>query len=421
MVVGILSVIGFNVVDTWFIAQLGTDQLAAIGFTFPVVFTLGSLSLGLGAGAASLISRAIGRGDRYQVRCLTTDSLLLTLLLVAILIALGLTTIDPLFRLLGAEERLLPLIRDYMLIWYPGMLFLAVPMVGNNIIRATGDATFPSLVMLIAGVVNAILDPIFIFGMFGMPRLELQGAAIATVIARLITLIAALGVLHLREKLILWGAVPLSRLRENWALLMRITLPAGGAAAVEPAARGVITALIALFGAEAVAGFAVATRIEALLLIPLFALMTGIGPFVGQNWGANRRDRIDQALRIGYRFSLLWGVSIALLLALSGGLLTALFDPNPRVVEVSRLYLLLVPITFVAEGIAMMAGAAWLAIGRSGAALLLTAIRFALLYLPLAYLGAHYFAIPGIFAAAVIANLAVGLIALLWTPKLLRS
>ncbi|MEL7053459.1 MAG: MATE family efflux transporter, partial [Cyanobacteria bacterium J06588_5] len=122
MVGGIFALVAFNLADTYFVGQLGTTQLAAMSFTFPVVMTLGSLALGLGVGASSIIARAIGQGDRSRVQRFTTNSLTLGLSMVALLSAIGLLTIDPLFRLLGAGPETLPFIREYMQIWYFGMV-----------------------------------------------------------------------------------------------------------------------------------------------------------------------------------------------------------------------------------------------------------------------------------------------------------
>ncbi len=139
MVGGIFAITTFNLVDTFFVARLGTDELAAMGFIFPVVMFVQSIALGLGIGTASVVSRAIGEGDHRKVRRLTTDSLILAVLLVVLFVTVGLLTINPLFTLMGATPEILPLIRQYMTIWYVGMIFVTVPMVGNNAIRATGD------------------------------------------------------------------------------------------------------------------------------------------------------------------------------------------------------------------------------------------------------------------------------------------
>ena len=134
MIFGIVGMVAFNLVDTFFIGQLGTRELAAISFTFPVVFVLGSLAMGLGVGTSAVISRAIGEGDRTRVQRLTTDGLMLAVLIVIIFVTLGLLTIEPVFQLLGASPDIIELIKSYMVIWYIGMPFVVIPMVGNNAI-----------------------------------------------------------------------------------------------------------------------------------------------------------------------------------------------------------------------------------------------------------------------------------------------
>ena len=118
MIFGILAMVAFHLTDTFFVAQLGTNALAAMSFTFPVVFVIHSITMGLGVGVSAVVSRVIGSGDQNQVRRLTTDSLILSLLVVGFFVAAGLLTVDPLFRALGATDEIIPLVKSYMRIWY---------------------------------------------------------------------------------------------------------------------------------------------------------------------------------------------------------------------------------------------------------------------------------------------------------------
>ena len=205
MFLAILAMVVFNLVDTAFVGRLGTEELAAISFTFPVVLVINSLAGGLGVGASAVISQAIGKGDRYRVQRLTTDSLGLSVMVGVVFVSIGLVTIDPLFRLLGATPEVLPLIRQYMTLWYIGVIFVVIPMVGNAAIRATGDTRTPATIMMVAAGINIILDPILIFGLGFFPGLGIAGAALATVIARAITLGASLWVLVRRERMVIWS------------------------------------------------------------------------------------------------------------------------------------------------------------------------------------------------------------------------
>ena len=302
MVWGIFAIIAFNLVDTYFVGQLGTKELAAMSFTFPVVMTLGSLAFGLGVGASSVIARAIGEGDRSRVQRFTTNSLTLGLFIVAIFVSLGLFTIDPLFTALGADAEVLPLIREYMQIWYFGMIFLVIPMIGNSAIRASGNTGTPSIIMTLASVVNIVLDPILILGLLGFPRLELQGAALATVIARAVTLVASLLFLHFKERMISLKVPSLQETLWCWKDILYVGLPAACTNAINPISIGVIISFLATFGAVSVAAFGVASRIESFVLIALSALSASIGPFVGQNWGAKKYTRVRQALKLSFIF-----------------------------------------------------------------------------------------------------------------------
>ncbi|MCK5179038.1 MAG: polysaccharide biosynthesis C-terminal domain-containing protein, partial [Candidatus Omnitrophica bacterium] len=200
MIFAMLSMVVFNLVDTFFVSRLGTKELAAMGFTFPVVMFIANIAMGFGVATSSLVSMAIGRGDDHQVRRLTTDSLIISFFVVLIFSILGFLSMDWMFRLLGADGETLPLVKQYMRIWYMGSVFVVIPMIGNSAIRACGDTFFPSLTMTISMVINAILDPLLIFGLWGFPRLELEGAAIATVIARAVALVFSFLILHFKKK-----------------------------------------------------------------------------------------------------------------------------------------------------------------------------------------------------------------------------
>ena len=417
MVWGVFAIIAFNLVDTYFVGQLGTKQLAAMSFTFPVVMTFGSLAMGLGVGATSVIARAIGEGDRSRVKRFTTNSLTLAIVSVVIFVSIGLFTINPLFKALGATDDVMPFIEQYMRIWYFGMIFLVVPMVGNSAIRASGNTLTPSIIMTIASIVNIVLDPILILGLWGFPRLELQGAAIATVISRAITLIAALLVLYFKEKMLSLKIPSIQETLWCWKDILYVGLPAAATTMIAPISIGIITSLLANFGAETVAAFGVASRIESFGLITLNALSASIAPFVGQNWGANKYERVQKAMRLSFIFSLFWGTMVAVILFPSSEWLVSLFNKNPEVIEIAVRYLWIVPLSYGGAGIIQIANSTFNALGKPIPSIIMTIFRMFVLYIPLAYFGSIYFGENGIFAAASIANILVGIGAFIWTQK----
>ena len=156
MIFGMITLMMFNLVDTFFISLLGTEPLAAVSFTFPVTFTVISLAIGLGIGTSAVIAKALGSDKLDEARFDASMSLLVSVVMVFSLSVVGYLLIDPIFKLLGAGELVLPLIHEYMSVWFLGSVFLITPMVGNSVLRACGDTKTPSIVMGGAGLINAI-------------------------------------------------------------------------------------------------------------------------------------------------------------------------------------------------------------------------------------------------------------------------
>ncbi len=414
MIIGIAGMVAFNLIDTFFIAQLGTIELAAISFTFPVVFLITSIALGLGVGTSAVISRAIGEGDQRKVKRLTTDALSLSVLIVVSLVMVGMLTIEPLFRLLGASEEILPFIKKYMTIWYPGVAFVIIPMVGNSAIRATGDTRTPSLIMMVSVAVNLLLDPLLIFGIGPFPRWELAGAAVATVVARAVSLLVSLWILHHRDKMLSFVRPRARDLWNSWKQVLYIGLPAAGNNLIIPLSMGIIIRLVSGYGPDAIAALGVATRIDMFALTLLMALSSVLTPFVGQNWGAGRMKRIRRAVQLSFRFSMAWGSIVFLLFIPLARPLAKLFTETPAVIEAIVAYLRLVSFSYGCIGIAMLAGAAFNALNKPMPAAILTFVRMVLLYIPLAYLGSHLWGLHGIFGAASLAFILGGLGAYIW-------
>jgi len=421
MIWGILAMMAFNVTDTWFCAQLGARELAAMSFTFPVVMVVISLGIGLMAGTSSVLARVIGQGDERRIKRLTTDALTFSILISIVLSLTGIFTVNPLFRLLGASEDLLPLIRDYMLVWYAGLVAIIVPMAGIGAIRATGDSHFQSRIMIAAAVVNLILDPLLIFGLLGFPRLELQGAAIATIAARTTTIAAGFWALHYKHRMLSYELPRPSAVLRSWASVLHVGLPAAGTNIIIPVSTGIIVAMIAGFGTEAVAGFGAAVRIEGVTLVIFYAMSAIIGPFVGQNLGAGKPHRIREAIKRCAVFCTVSGLGIAILLALFAVMLIGLFTDNPRVLNVGVAYLWIVPLSYGPAGIVMVVNATFNGLGRPYPAVAISILRVIVLYLPLAYAGGKLAGIGGIFAAACIANVLAGIIAYLWLARVTKK
>jgi len=417
MVWGLLATMSFNAVDTFFVAQLGDNQLAAMSFTFPVVMVLTSIAIGLGAGTSSAVSRAIGSGDQQKARRLATDAVSLTSLISISVSALGWLTIEPLFSLLGATPALLPLVRDYMEIWYFSAPFLMVPQVSLAALRAMGMSHIQGYLMGAAAIFNVLLDPLLIFGLWGFPRLELQGAALATLVTRAFTLVVAFYVLHGRLHMLVNPLVGWRKVKQSWSGIVHVGVPAMITNVIIPLASGVVVALVAMHGTSAVAGLGVALRIEPLALIVFYALSGVVGPFCGQNLGAGKIERLQEVKLVITRFCLVFGLLLAVLLWLVGEPLAALFSDSSEVLPIAVTYLSLVPISYGAYGLVMSVNAVFNGLGMPHPAMVISFARVLGVYLPLAWVGQTLWGLTGLFGATTAANLLVGLLAYGWMSR----
>lgn len=421
MMLGMLAIVINNVAGAFFIARISTEQLAAVSFTFPVSFIIGAIAMSLGIGTSSVVARLFGSGDREEVKRITGHAMLLAVLCAVVVMVIGLTTIDPIFRLLGANETILPLIHRYMSIYYWGGIFLVAPMIANSVLRASGDAKRPAMIMTTAAVINIIVDPILIFGLFGFPRMEIAGAALGGVIANAITLFASAYFVVHREKLLDFGRLAPELIIDSWRRILHVGLPSLTSSLVAPLTTAFITYQIATFGQESVAGFGVASRLEGMTLLACMGLSAAMTPFVGQNFGAKRLDRVQDAVKFAYRFALYYGVGVAIIMQVFGGLITDLFGLSGEAKHAALLHMRIVPLSYVALGCAMAVNGSLNALGKPMAAMWVSLSRTIAVYAPLAWVLSQFFGIIGIFIAAASANFISGGIGVLWLRSTLNA
>jgi len=382
---------------------------------------ISSVAIGLGAGTSSVVARAIGAHNHRRARRLATDSLILSFIVTAGLSVIGIATIWPLFRLMGAPDDLIPLIGGYMTILYTGIPFVVVGMVGMASMRATGDTRLPSMLMVLASVINMILDPILIFGFGPVPAMSLNGAALAALLARASIFVGTIYLMRHRLDMLTFNKPDWDELKKSWTDILHVGIPAAATNAIIPIALGVITAMLARYGPESVAGFGVATRIESLTLVMFYALSAVIGPFVGQNISACKPDRIYEALKLCAIFCVGSGLIIAAMLAALSSFLPAMFSENNAVTETARLFLLIAPISYGAYGVVMVMNASFNGMGKPMPAVVISVARMAILYVPLAIVMQAWFGIKGIFGTYAFANIVSAVVAYYWARNSVQA
>ncbi len=421
MILGLLASMSFSFVDLYFIGKLGTNELAAMGFVTRMVMIIFSATIGISAGISSVLARAAGSKNQEEVKKIATNTFVLTLLISTTCTIVGLLTIDPLFTLMGADKDTLPLIREYITIWYFSPLFIMLPMTGGAVMRALGDTKFQGKMMVLAAIANAILDPILIFGLFGFPELGFAGAAWASLITRFMSFAAIFYSLYFHYQVICFKKETLREFKKSVKQILHVGIPATATNMIIPIVAAIIISIIARYGNEAVAATNVATTIEFLALVLFFALSAVIGPFIGQNLGAGHYDRIDECIKKTTKFCLIWGGLIALVMAAFAPEFAKLFSDDPVIINITTSYLYVVPASYGLYGLVMSVNAVFNSIGQPMPGVIISTLRVFVLQLPLVYIATKHYDLDIAFILISLSNMLAGVVGYIWVKKISKK
>lgn len=320
---GLMAVFLVDFVDMIFISMLGKAELAAaVGYAGAILFFTSSFGIGMSIAAGALVARALGAGDRDLAQRRATTSLLYGVIFGSFFALAVWLSLEPLARLLGATGETLDLAVHYLRIIVPSLPILLVGMVGSAILRAHGAARRAMMVTITGGLVNAVLDPILIFGL----DLELTGAALASVAARISIGIAA--VLPILRHYGGFARPTPAQFRIDFPAIIGLAFPAILTQLATPIGQAYVTRSMAVYGEDAVAGMAIVGRLVPVAFGVIFALSGAIGPIIGQNFGARNMVRVRGAFRDGLIFTATVVVLISLVLFLLRAPIAALFQAD---------------------------------------------------------------------------------------------
>jgi len=414
MLAGTFAMNAYSLTDAYFVSRLGTLPLAAMGFTVPVIMLLTFIAGGIGTGITTLVSHAMGRHDHTGAARTTTHGIVLTFIITAILTTAGYLTMVPLFTKLGADARTLPLISQFMRIWYIGAIFMSLPMTGNGILISAGDSRTASRFMIVGAAVNMALNPVMIFGLLGFPALGIRGSALATVVAQVFQTAWLFFVLRRKHHLLVFEAWPVAEYVATFRRILKLGIPSVLSMILMPISAGVITRLLGGFGSEAVAASGAAGRLEMFAFVIPMALGMSLTPFISQNFGAGRMDRISEAFGVSTRFALLYGGGVALVFFLCAPWMARLFSSDPAVTDVMVSYVRIISFGYGMMEVHRYCGFILTGLHKAASATVLNVIRVFVLLVPLSVLGMHLGGVKGIFWGRLITDLVAGTLGIAW-------
>ena len=424
--IAVIALISTGIVDTIYLGRLVDPEnpniaravLAALGIAFPISFMGNSANIGLGAGTMSAVSRALGQGDIPKSRRHAAAAILLGLSVMTCLVVFMLLIAPFILSLMGQSDEVERRAFGYLLIVMPGLVLVSVASMSNNILRAGGEALLPSSIMILGALVNITLNPFFIYGWGPFPRMELQGAALATLIGNGIGAAYGFYIVLFHRKAIDFVGMTVASMRRAWSIIGQVGVPAAGTNIIVPVATWVVVAIIGnVLGEADVAAFTVASRAELISVGLLYALSACIGAVTGRNGGAGQTERVREAFRVCYLICVVWGTAMAFLLAVFANQIAHVFTSDELLIAKIIPYFYIVPITVFAYGFVFVSAAGLNALGRPLFGLVYTIIRSVILYIGLIAIGVWTAGLVGAFVGVAVANIVSGLIAIYWTLK----
>ncbi|MFT5344396.1 MAG: putative MATE family efflux protein [Sulfitobacter sp.] len=404
--VGLVAVFAVDLVDMIFISMLGQAALAAaVGYAGAILFFTTSFGIGMAIAAGALVARALGKGDEDLARRRAGNAVIYGVVFGTIFAAMVWMNLPFFVSLLGATGETADLAVSYLQIIVPSLPFLMVGMIGGAILRAHGDARRAMMATIWGGVVNAVLDPILIFGL----DLELTGAALASVAARVtIGAVALIPIIRYHGG---FDRPTRASLLEDFPPIATIAAPAILTQLATPIGQAYVTRAMAQYGEDAVAGMAIIARLTPVAFGVIFALSGAVGPIIGQNVGAGLNDRVRGAFRAALLFTALYVVGASLILFFLRAPIVSLFQASDDATVLIYLFCGPLALAFFFNGTLFVANSAFNNMGHPFYSTWLNWGRHTLGTIPLVMLGSYYYGAPGVLIGQAIGGLVFGLLA----------
>lgn len=376
----------YNVVDSFFVAQMGEAALTSVSLAFPMQMLMISVAVGTGVGINSLISRRLGEKKQEEANCAATQGLLLGIFSWMVFAVLGFVAAGPFMRAFTQDAQIQQMGIDYLqvvLIFSFGS-FLQVNM--EKTLQATGNMLYPMFSQLIGAVTNIILDPILIFGLFGFPKMGVKGAAVATVLGQILGMCFCLYVVFFKKHQV---EISLKKYRIHGPVIKQIY--AVGFPSIIMQAIGSVTnvcmnAILITFSDAAVSVLGVYFKLQSFVFMPVFGLNQGVMPIMGYNYGARKKDRLMSALKYGTIIAVgVMAIGTVLFWTLPE-LMLHIFNASPAMMEIGPKAFRLISLCFLPAAAGIMFSSIFQAVGMGGKSLLISLLRQLIVLVPAGFL-----------------------------------
>ncbi len=375
----------FNIIDAMYLGRYSPEAIAAVSLTFPVIFFIIALASGAGIGITSLIARNLGAKRKKEAENVAEHGLLIGLVLSILFTTVGLAIAKPLFRYIGASDALMPLVIEYVSIIFAGSIFMFGGFIVNSILRGEGDMKTPMKIMIIATLINIILDPIFIFGWLSVPEMGVAGAAWATLISRAIATIYAI-VYILRGKSYL--SLDLKKFKFRIRIIadiFKVGIPASLSQTTVSLGFFFLTKFVATYGDYAVGAFGIVARLDSVAMLPIVGIGTATITMVGFNVGAKNYERAEKVAWASSFLAFLIGSAVGIVYFIFPEFFMRVFSDHPDIVSIGAGYLAVIALFTGYSAVQMIIGSSFQGTGKAYPSFILVFLRMIMIMLPVAY------------------------------------
>lgn len=394
MMISMLTQALYNVVDTLFVSRLGNDALTALSLAFPVQNLLIAIGVGTGVGTNALLSRYLGEKKFDRANKVAANGVFLAMASTAVVVLLGIFCVKPYFKFFGATESVTDLGVDYLSICMIFSIGLFGQIMYEKLLQSTGKTVYSMVIQLIGAVTNIVLDPILIFGYFGLPAMGVTGAAIATVAGQIISFLSGIFINRHFNKEITVSTKEITKPdKEIIKKIYSVGVPSICMASIGSVMTACMNQIMRLFGNDtAQAGqavFGIYFKLQSFVFMPIFGLNNGMVPIVAYNFGAKNKERIKRTVKLASIYATLIMVIGFLAFQIFPEALLRMFDTGEDMEGIIRIgipMMRFISISFLLAGFCIVAGSVFQALGKGSLSLIVSVCRQLVVLIPAAFI-----------------------------------
>jgi len=395
---------GINVIDMFWLGKLGAGAIAAVTMGGTLFLVMTTFMVGLSTGTVAMIARAVGKNDKKSASDIAIQAMNMAIVTYIIFGGLGFALSPTLLKIVGATEEILPEATQYLRIMFIGGIFIFLFLLGSSILRGVGDTLTPMIILACVALLNAILDPLLIFGI-GFPRLEVKGAALANLISQMVGVIILFYFLTGKHSR---AIISLSHYKLNWDIMIRI-FRIGMPYSLQVGSRSLmwvaLMVIISGFGTQAIAAYGITIRILMLILLTSFSFGNASATLVGQNLGIGKPQRAEKSALIAAGYDTIIMIFLSVIFFIFADKIIGVFNKDHHVIAIGTSFMRIISPSFIPIAVAIVLGRALGGAGETVAPMLVTFVALWGIQIPLAYfLTQTSLGLDGAWIAMTIAN-----------------